>query len=40
MNFEFTPEQKLFAEQVRRFARAELAQGALKRAHERSRWPS
>ena len=34
MNFEFTPEQKLFAESVRRFAREHLAQGALKRAHE------
>ena len=34
MNFEFTEEQKLFAEQVRRFAREKLAAGALKRAHE------
>src|ERR1700757_170582 len=34
MNFEFTPEQKLFAEQVRRFAQNELAAGALKRAHD------
>jgi alkylation response protein AidB-like acyl-CoA dehydrogenase len=34
MNFEFTPEQKLFAEQVRRFAQAELAPGALARAHD------
>jgi alkylation response protein AidB-like acyl-CoA dehydrogenase len=34
MNFEFTPEQKLFAEQVRRFAREQLADGALKRAHD------
>src|SRR5580704_8418145 len=34
MNFEFTPEQKLFAEQVRRFARAQLATGALARAHQ------
>jgi alkylation response protein AidB-like acyl-CoA dehydrogenase len=34
MNFEFTPEQKLFAEQVRRFAQSELASGALKRAHD------
>jgi alkylation response protein AidB-like acyl-CoA dehydrogenase len=33
MNFEFTPEQKLFAEQVRRFAQARLAGDALKRAH-------
>ena len=34
MNFEFTPEQKLFAEQVRRFAHDKLAGGALKRAHD------
>jgi alkylation response protein AidB-like acyl-CoA dehydrogenase len=34
MNFDFTEEQKLFAEQVRRFARAHLAAGALKRAHD------
>jgi len=34
MNFDFTAEQKLFAEQVRRFAREHLAAGALKRAHE------
>src|SRR5215475_6772026 len=34
MNFEFTEEQKLFAESVRKFARAELAPGALKRAHD------
>src|SRR6202162_4640440 len=34
MNFEFTDEQKLFAEQVRRFAQPQLAEGALKRAHE------
>ena len=34
MNFEFTEEQKLFAEQVRRFALARLAQDALARAHE------
>src|SRR5580692_5216345 len=34
MNFDFTDEQKLFAEQVRRFAREKLAGGALKRAHE------
>ncbi len=34
MNFEFTPEQKLFADQVRRFALSELAAGALKRAHD------
>jgi alkylation response protein AidB-like acyl-CoA dehydrogenase len=33
MNFDFTAEQKLFAEQVRRFAREQLADGALKRAH-------
>jgi hypothetical protein len=34
MNFEFTDEQKLFAESVRRFAQAHLEQGALKRAHD------
>jgi alkylation response protein AidB-like acyl-CoA dehydrogenase len=34
MNFDFTPEQKLFAEQVRRFAQNELAAGALARAHD------
>src|SRR4030081_195984 len=34
MNFELTDEQKLFAEQVRRFALARLAQDALARAHE------
>src|SRR5215510_6324052 len=34
MNFEFTDEQMLFAESVRKFARAELAPGALKRAHD------
>ena len=34
MNFDFTEEQTLFAEQVRRFAREHLAAGALKRAHE------
>jgi len=33
MNFEFTDEQKLFAESVRRFAEAHLAADALKRAH-------
>src|SRR5947209_19475477 len=33
MNFGFTDEQKLFAESVRRFAQAHLAQDALKRAH-------
>src|SRR6202163_1984252 len=33
MNFEFTEEQKLFAEQVRRFALAQLEKGALARAH-------
>src|SRR5258708_39455044 len=33
MNFEFTEEQKLFAEQVRRFALARLAKDALARAH-------
>jgi hypothetical protein len=34
MNFDFTDEQKLFADQVRRFAREHLAQGALARAHD------
>jgi alkylation response protein AidB-like acyl-CoA dehydrogenase len=34
MNFEFTAEQKQFAETVRRFAREQLAPGALKRAHD------
>jgi alkylation response protein AidB-like acyl-CoA dehydrogenase len=34
MNFEFTDEQKLFAESVRRFAQQHLEQGALKRAHD------
>ena len=34
MNFEFSDEQKLFAESVRRFAQDKLASGALKRAHE------
>jgi alkylation response protein AidB-like acyl-CoA dehydrogenase len=33
MNFEFTDEQKLFAESVRRFALAHLERNALKRAH-------
>jgi alkylation response protein AidB-like acyl-CoA dehydrogenase len=33
MNFEFTGEQKLFAESVRRFALAHLERDALKRAH-------
>src|SRR6202163_4784613 len=33
MNFEFNDEQKLFAEQVRRFALAQLEKGALARAH-------
>src|SRR6266567_4637338 len=33
MNFDLTEEQKLFAESVRRFAQGQLAQGALKRAH-------
>src|SRR5499427_5421153 len=33
MNFEFTEEQKLFAEAVRKFAVAELEAEALKRAH-------
>ncbi|HEY6256287.1 MAG TPA: acyl-CoA dehydrogenase family protein [Xanthobacteraceae bacterium] len=34
MNFEPTEEQRLFAEQVRRFAQAELAADALRRAHD------
>jgi len=34
MNFDLTAEQKLFAEQVHRFAREHLAAGALKRAHD------
>jgi len=34
MNFDFTDEQTMFAESVRKFARAELAPGALKRAHD------
>jgi alkylation response protein AidB-like acyl-CoA dehydrogenase len=34
MNFEFSDEQKLFAEQVRRFAQAQLQKDALKRAHD------
>ena len=34
MNFDFTDEQRLFADQVRRFAREHLAAGALKRAHD------
>ncbi len=34
MNFEFNDEQKLFAEQVRRFAQQHLADGALERAHD------
>lgn len=34
MNFELTDEQKLFAESVGRFARENLAAGALKRAHD------
>jgi alkylation response protein AidB-like acyl-CoA dehydrogenase len=33
MHFEFTAEQQLFAESVRRFAEASLAKDALKRAH-------
>lgn len=33
MNFEFTEEQNLFAKSVRRFAEANLAKDALKRAH-------
>src|SRR5262245_3065834 len=34
MNFDFTEEQKLFAESVRKFAQAHLAKDALKRAHD------
>jgi alkylation response protein AidB-like acyl-CoA dehydrogenase len=34
MNFDFTEEQRLFAESVHRFAREQLAAGALKRAHD------
>ena len=34
MNFEFTAEQKQFANSVQRFAREHLAAGALKRAHD------
>ena len=34
MNFDFTEEQKLFAESVHKFAQAHLAKDALKRAHE------
>ena len=34
MNFEFTEEQKLFAESVKRFALAQLEKDALKRAHD------
>src|SRR5271154_3758999 len=34
MNFDFTDEQRLFAESVRRFAREQLAPGAVKRAHD------
>src|SRR5260221_3340463 len=33
MNFDFTDEQKLFAESVRRFAQAHLAKDAISRAH-------
>ena len=33
MNFDFTEEQKLFAESVRRFALAHLEKDALARAH-------
>ncbi len=36
MNFDLTDEQRLFAEQVRRFAREHLAAGALARAHQAS----
>ena len=34
MDFDFTEEQRAFAESVRRFAQAELAPGALERAHD------
>src|SRR5580700_10593657 len=34
MNFELTDEQKLFAEQVHRFAQAQLAKDSLARAHD------
>src|SRR5271154_3374804 len=34
MNFDYTDEQKQFAESVRRFAQDHLASGALKRAHD------
>jgi alkylation response protein AidB-like acyl-CoA dehydrogenase len=34
MNFDYTDEQKQFAESVRRLAQAHLASGALKRAHD------
>src|SRR5215467_2086242 len=34
MNFDFTDEQKLFAQSVRKFALAHLAKDALKRAHD------
>src|SRR6516165_8365374 len=34
MNFDFTDEQRLFAESVRRFAETHLAEGALRRAHD------
>jgi len=34
MNFDFTDEQNLFADSVRRFAREKLAPGAVKRAHD------
>jgi len=34
MNFDFTDEQKQFADSVRRFAQAHLASGALARAHD------
>jgi alkylation response protein AidB-like acyl-CoA dehydrogenase len=33
MNFDFTEEQKLFADSIRRFAQDHLAKDALKRAH-------
>src|SRR5213079_2336300 len=38
MNFDFTEEQKLFADAVRKFAQAHLEKDALNRAHE-ARFP-
>lgn len=36
MDFEFTPEQSVFRDQIARFAREQLAEGALARAHDPS----